>query len=277
MRAGRTHSGCVLLGLAALLPLSAGSAERPLWEIGAGVGALSIPDYRGADERTSYLLPLPYITYRGEAFRVDREGVQGMLFSSERLRLKLSVAAAPPAKSGDNGREGMPDLDPAFEIGPALEIRLAENDARDTALTLNFPLRAVFVTDLRDIDGIGWVFSPYLEYETRIGAGWSLDVSLGPMLAGEAYHDDYYEVRPAFATPQRPVYDADGGYSGSRVTVSLSKRFERFWIGAFARYDNLSGATFADSPLVRTDHSFMAGIGVAWILAQSEATVKSRR
>lgn len=277
MRPGRTCLRCVLLALAALFPLAARSAERPLWELGAGIGGISIPDYRGADERTNYLLPVPYVQYRGEFFRVDREGVQGLLFRTDRLRLKLSVAAAPPAKSGDNVREGMPDLDPAVEIGPALEIRLSENDAGDTALTLNLPLRAVLVTDFRGVDGIGWVFSPYLQYETLLGADWSLDVSLGPMIAGEAYHDYYYEVAPAFATPQRPVYDADGGYSGSRVTVSLSKRFERFWIGAFARYDNLSGATFADSPLVRTDHSFMAGIGVAWILAQSEATVKSRR
>lgn len=97
------------------------------------------------------------------------------------------------------------------------------------------------------------------------------------MFASEAYHDYYYEVAPEFATLRRPVYDADGGYSGSRITVSLSKRFDRFWIGVLARYDNLSGATFADSPLVQTEHSFMAGIGVAWILAQSETTVESRR
>jgi outer membrane scaffolding protein for murein synthesis (MipA/OmpV family) len=276
MRPGRTQQRAILLALASL-PLSAGSAERPLWEIGAGVGALTIPQYRGADEHSNYVFPLPYLQYRGELFRVDREGIQGMLFRAERLRLKLSVAAAPPAKSGDGARDGMPDLDPAFEFGPALEVRLAGSDVGDTALTLNLPLRAVLVTDLSHIDGAGWVFSPYLQYETQVGVRWSLDVSLGPIYASEAYHDYYYEVAPEFATPQRPVYDADGGYSGSRITVSLSKRFPRFWVGAFARYDNLSGAIFADSPLVRTEDSFMAGIGVAWILAQSETTVESRR
>lgn len=277
MRPERKRTRNALLAMAAVLPLYAEAAERPLWEIGAGAGVLSIPDYRGADERTTYLLPLPYLQYRGEYLRIDREGVQGLLLRTDRLRLKLSVAAAPPAKSGNGARDGMPDLDPAFEIGPALEVKLFENDARDTALTLNFPLRAVLVTDLSHVDGAGWVFSPYLQYETPVGRDWSLDVSFGPMLASEAYHDYYYEVAPEFATPQRRVYDADAGYSGSRVTVSLSKRFPRFWVGAFARYDNLSGATFADSPLVRTEHAFMAGVGVAWILAQSEATVESRR
>lgn len=277
MRPRRNCVPVVSLVLAMLRPFPALAVERPLWELGAGVGALSIPDYRGSDERTSYLLPLPYLTYRGEALRIDREGAQAMLFRTDRVRLKLSVAAAPPAKSGDGAREGMPDLDPAFEIGPALEIRLAGNGARDAALTLNLPLRAVLVTDLRHVNGTGWVFSPYLQYETLIGADWSVDVSLGPLYAGEAYHDYYYEVAPEFATAARPVFDAEAGYSGSRLTVSLSKRFDRFWIGAFARYDNVAGATFADSPLVRTDHSFMAGIGLAWILAQSEATVESRR
>lgn len=268
---------CAVLALAAILPLPAWSTERPLWEVGAGFGVLSIPDFRGADGRTTYALPIPFLQYRGEFLRVDREGVQGFLFRTNGVRLKLSVAAAPPAKSGDGTREDMPDLDPALEIGPALEVTLFGNQAGDTALTLNFPLRAVLTTDLSRVDGAGWVFSPYVQYETLVGADWSIDVSLGPMFASEAYHDYYYEVAPEFATLRRPVYDADGGYSGSRITVSLSKRFDRFWIGVLARYDNLSGATFADSPLVQTEHSFMAGIGVAWILAQSETTVESRR
>ena len=38
----------------------------PRWELGLGVAALSIPDYRGSDQQRGYLLPLPYIQYRGE-------------------------------------------------------------------------------------------------------------------------------------------------------------------------------------------------------------------
>jgi outer membrane scaffolding protein for murein synthesis (MipA/OmpV family) len=48
-----------------------------------------------------------------------------------------------------------------------------------------------------------------------------------------------------------------------------SRRYPRFWVSAFARYDNLSGAVFADSPLVKKQESFMAGVGIAWILAES--------
>jgi hypothetical protein len=46
-----------------------------------------------------------------------------------------------------------------------------------------------------------------------------------------------------------------------------------FWFGAFARYDEPSGAVFANSPLMRTDHSVMAGFGLAWVFAESKTLV----
>ena len=96
------------------------------------------------------------------------------------------------------------------------------------------------------------------------------------MYASEDFHDYYYEVPPEFATATRPAYNADGGYSGARTTLTLSKRFKEYWVGAFARYDSLRGATFEDSPLVRTNHSFMAGIAVSWIFATSAEVVPER-
>ena len=44
-------------------------------------------------------------------------------------------------------------------------------------------------------------------------------------------------------------------------------------IGAFARYDNLDGAVFADSPLVETREYFVFGLVFAWILGASDETV----
>jgi len=38
----------------------------------------------------------------------------------------------------------------------------------------------------------------------------------------------------------------------------------------FARYDRLSGAAFEDSPLVKKKSSFMAGVGIAWVLAEAK-------
>jgi MipA family protein len=207
--------------------------------------------------------------------RIDREGVRGDLFRSERLRLDISAAAAPPTKSDDSARTGMPKLDPAVEIGPALELKLG-SPAERAGWSMVLPVRVVIASDLRHAQSLGWVFSPYLRYQPRRvpGAGWEFDISFGPLYAGERYHDYYYQVDPAFVTSTRSAYDARGGYSGSRLTLAASRRFANFWAGAFVRYDSLAGAVFDDSPLVRSHQSFMFGAGVAWIFSRSRETAR---
>ena len=36
------------------------AADKPLWELGMGVGGLSMPAYRGADQHRDWLFPVPY-------------------------------------------------------------------------------------------------------------------------------------------------------------------------------------------------------------------------
>lgn len=250
-----------------LLAHAARAADLPRWELGLGLAGLTIPDYRGSDEQRGYLLPLPYVQYRGEVFQIDREGAHSKLFTSEHVRLVLSAMAGPPARSDDNAaRRDMPDIDPTVEFGPSLEIELTD----DRAWQLELPLRTVIATDLTHAEGIGWVFAPSLNYRMGNNHGWGGGIAIGPLYASEKYHDYYYEVLPAFATATRPAYDAPGGYSGSRLTFSASRRFPDFWVGAFARYDRLSGAAFEDSPLVKKKSSFMAGVGIAWVLAEAK-------
>jgi outer membrane scaffolding protein for murein synthesis (MipA/OmpV family) len=55
----------------------------------------------------------------------------------------------------------------------------------------------------------------------------------------------------------------------------MSKRYPKYWLGAFARWDSLKGAAFDDSPLVRRDHYFAAGVGIAWILGESSTRVEA--
>ena len=46
----------------AMAVLSTGAVhggEFPLWEAGAGVAGLTIPDYRGSDQRHIYTFPIP--------------------------------------------------------------------------------------------------------------------------------------------------------------------------------------------------------------------------
>ena len=252
--------------------------EMPLWEVGAGFTGLSLPEYRGADRQRLLLLPLPYLVYRGKLLRVDRKGVYGLLFESDRVRLNMSFdAGAPVRSSGNNARTGMSDLDPSVQIGPSLEVCLVNDCTGDRALQFRLPLRAVYMIKNSRMDGTGWVINPQLNFDLKNAgqSAWNIGAAMGPLFATESYHDYYYEVSPEFSIPgSRPAYDARGGYSGSLAILSLSKRFDRHWFGSFLRYDNLSGAVFEHSPLVRTRHVFMVGFGVAWILDQSLTLVR---
>jgi outer membrane scaffolding protein for murein synthesis (MipA/OmpV family) len=259
---------------------STARAQEPLWEVGFGMATMSLPDYRGADEGKTYLLPVPYFAYNGENFRIDRRGMHGDIAQRDNVWLDLSVNLGPPADSDENStRQGMPDLDPTIEIGPSLRILWLANERNDRTLTLYLPLRAVIATDFSQADAIGWVFAPHLTYDHLKfgpGGGWNFSFSFGPLYATEKFHDYYYQVSPEFANAARPLYDASGGYSGVRTTITLSKRFKDYWIGTFMRHDSLRGAAFEDSPLVRSDSSLMAGVAFTWIFARSAETVPVR-
>ena len=47
-----------------------------------------------------------------------------------------------------------------------------------------------------------------------------------------------------------------------------------FWVGTFLRYDNLSGATFEDSPLVKQKDYFAGGVAITWVLGESSTRVQ---
>ena len=65
---------------AALLGSRCALAEsRPLWEFGPGPGVARISDYPGSLYYRTYLLPFPYIRYRGKFLRSDRDGVRGIV------------------------------------------------------------------------------------------------------------------------------------------------------------------------------------------------------
>jgi outer membrane protein len=263
-----------------LVPESPTHAQqlRPEWEFGLGATGLTLPDYRGSDESRGYLLPFPYIIYRGERFRVDRQGIRGIFFESDRVEINLSLNATPPVDSDENqARQGMPRLDPTIEIGPRIDIRLASDRVKESAVELRLPLRAAIATDFSHTNGVGFVFSPHLSFTTRpvlAGVKWNFGTQIGALFAAREYHQYFYGVEERFASAARPAFSAEGGYSGSYVLASLSRRFPRFWVGAFARYDTLKGAVFDESPLVRRDYAFMAGIALAWVFAESSKKVE---
>ena len=251
--------------------------EKPLWELGVGLGLLQIPDYRGSDENRLYLLPYPYVVYRGDILKVDEQRVTGQIFKTDRILLDFSGFGSVPVKSSNNSaRAGMPDLDPTFELGPALRIKLWESKEDKFKLDLTLPVRAFFSTNFSSVSREGWVFSPRINFvkdDLIPDTGLNLGISVGPMFADSGYHAYYYTVEPAYATAARPAYSAGGGYSGSTLTVGLGKAYEQFIFNAFVSADFLQGASFENSPLVKRETSIMSGFSVSWIFFKSAKTV----
>lgn len=265
------------LAAATLVSASQASQDQPLWEIGAGVAALSFPSYRGSDQTNNFLLPVPHFTYHGKILKADRQGLRGSLFDSDRIDLTISAALSPPASSKDiTARAGMPDLEATFEIGPQLDLTLWRSDNRARFVKLLLPLRAAFTVQGSPKD-IGTVFHPKLNVDVTdlpgMG-GWNLGLLAGPLFGDRRQHAYSYEVAPQYASVNRPAYAAQAGYAGMQYLAALSKRFPKYWVGAFVRYDNLSGASFADSPLVRQKNYFAGGIAITWILGESATRVQ---
>ena len=253
-----------------LVSFAADAEPKPSLELGIGAGALSIPDYRGSAERQLLGFPIPYVIYRGDRFKVGRSGITGELFKDKRWELDLSLNASPPANSDENSRRsGMPDLSPTIELGPKLSYNLGE-PVHNVELKLELPVRAVISVDPSDFQQIGWLAQPGISlYAPGYFHGWSLGLKAGLLFADQDYHNYYYGVTEQFATPERPGFQADSGYSGAMLLASLRKRYKQYWVGTFMRYDNLNNVVFEDSPLLEEKDSLMVGVGFAWIFYQS--------
>lgn len=271
----------IMACLLVLLPAGEGGAGEnthlPLWEAGLGAAPLAIPSYRGSNSRDYYLAPMPYLVYRGDFLRLDREGLRGLLYDSPRVQVDISGDGALPASSdADTPRAGMPDIDPVGEIGPSLNYLLYERG--HVRVRLRLPVRAVFASDLTYVDDHGWKVHPNINVKAAdVWRGWNMGLTLGPIFADSRYHAYYYAVDPVYATPVRPAWKAGGGYSGTALMLTAARRFEKIWIGAFVRYDNLAEAAFVDSPLVETRHALVVGMAVARVFWQSDRTVPAER
>jgi outer membrane scaffolding protein for murein synthesis (MipA/OmpV family) len=268
----------VALILSALIVMTAHAEEKPLWEAGLGIGALVFPDYRGSDETTVYPVPVPYFVYRGKFLKADREGVRGELFDRKYAELSISANATIPVASEDNAaRRGMRDLKPTVELGPSLDLHLWRTPDERIKLDLVMPLRAPLTVEASP-RSIGLVFAPRINLDIADVAGysgWNFGVGTGPVFADDKFHSYFYTVTARDVRADRPAYDADGGYSGWHFLAALSKRFPRYWVGGYVRYDTLAGAAFVDSPLVKRQSYLAGGIGIAWMIGESSRLVET--
>ena len=267
-----------LLGFAvAIGAANAQPQTKALWELGVAVGAGYGPDYPAADEYRARILPLPYFVYRGKVFRSEESGLlRGRIFYNDRIDFDVSLAGAVDVQSEKNeARAGMPDLDWMGQIGPRLQIRLAQA-ARNAHVDFELPVRAVLSTDFSTVDYAGILSEPEIAYQhdNFAGTGASLKLGFGVMFADSRFQDIIYGVDEEFATATRPAYAAKGGYLGSRLQLSGYRPInERIRVFGLVRADFHQGAANEDSPLFRSATTGTAIIGATWLFARSRATV----
>ena len=285
-RTGRTALG-LSLSLAALLALPAGADDsiapagdagttQPLWEVGVAAAAGAVPDYPASDRYRARLIPFPYFVYRGRLFRSDENGARLRTDVRPNVELDISGGASFSTHSDASGpRAGMPDLNYLLELGPNLKITLARPSA-DSRWLLQLPLRAV-----ASANGLHWgyqglIFDPDVGIQTRalLGSRWSAYAAVGPEFASARFQQYFYQVEPQYALPDRPAYQAHGGYFGSRLELGVSHKLGKdFRLFFYSRLDDHSGARSEDSPLFKAHLDYTAFAGLSWAFWHSKSSV----
>ncbi len=246
-------------------------AKPPLWEAGLFGLGYTQPAYPGADDRASRVLVLPYVIYRGKFLRADRGGVGIRAFNTPRIELDVGFSASLGSSSSDiPARRGMGDLGIMIEFGPRIKIKLGDIAAGGSDSRLQFPLREVIDIN-HDFSSRGIAFEPQWVTDTNLSNGWSISTNLGALIGDYRLANTFYGVAPSEVTPTRVNYEAKAGLISLRAGLLASQFLTRdVRVFYLFRIESLAGAANQDSPLVRRDSGWSAGIGIAWKLGSSE-------
>jgi len=262
------------MAVAGCLPAYATEAVRagpPLWEIGAFALGVTQQAYPGSDTQLQRALALPFVVYRGQWLRADRETLGLRALKTDRVELDLGLAGS-FGGGGDeiDARRGMRELGTLVELGPRLKLDLGDGPGGGR-WRVDFPLRGVF--DLNDRGSYrGLAFEPRLLFERQTTDGWRYGTGLSVILADSRLAQDFYGVGPQDATPWRPAYAARAGLVATRLSVSATRSLGRDWrVFGFARLETVQGAANEASPLVRKKGGASMGLGVSYTWMRSQA------
>lgn len=251
----------------------------PLWEVGVAAVGARLPHYIGSDEYNNYFYPVPYFIYRGDILRSDRDGVRGIFYKGEKFETSLSFWGNPPVSDDNGAREGMPELDAIAEAGPALKYFFYRHKQLDHLYLQTAVLAAwsVGFPGGLDIDMAheGWHGRLGLYYQNKSlleAHKLSFYLNTGVHYADSEYNDYFYSVDDRYVTADRAAYDAEGGYAGFSVSGSLYQWLtDRIGYGLYARWNNIDGAVFEDSSLVREENNYAIGCTLTWKMAVSKS------
>ena len=228
---------------------------------------MNYPDYLGSNHSNNMIVPFPFIDYHSKKLDIDQDGVKQQLFAIDGLSLRLSMNGSLPVTSS-GAREGMSNLDPAGEIGPALVYKLYDNSG--LTIKLDFPIRAVISTDFKtNIEYRGYKYDPKIALDYKFLDGYLFQFQTGGVWADSQFNDYIYGVDSNSVTKNREEYRAKAGYSGYKTSMGLSKKFKKVWIGGFIRYYDLTGSVSKDSPLKEQNDAIYSGLFIAYLFDKS--------
>ena len=238
--------------------LSVNAAEL---DLGLGGGTMFYPDYLGSKNNNVLFIPYPYISYKSDKLTLDREGLKQKFLKFGDFSLELSAAGSLPIDSS-GAREGMHDLDPALELGPALIYTAYQDET--LRLKIDLPLRAVLSTDFKGVDYRGYIYELRGELDYKFN-DYTLQFHTGFMWSDSKYHNYLYGVGANDVTNGRALYETNGGYTAYKTSLGLSKRFDNIWAGAFVRHYSLTESSIRNSPLTERNSALYGGVFMAYI------------
>lgn len=251
---------------------------KPLWEFGLFLGGAQLPHYLGSDQDDLYWIPLPYLIYRGKVVKSDRSGISGVFLDTDHWQLRLSLSGSPPVNDDNRARQGMDELDPLLEIGPSVRAYFIRDP--NQSLYLVAAARQVLAFDKLDVSGEGIRGDLHLIYsnedvfgDNRLRYG----MRTGIYMNDGTYHSYFYDVDNVNVLPDRPSFNAHGGYGGFVFSQSLVRKLTpRLSFGGFVKLDLLQGADFEDSPLAPQEYNISVGAAILWSIRASKKRVDRR-
>jgi MipA family protein len=251
-------------------------SKRAKYEIGGGAFGVQWPNYPGARDSTFWLLPFPYVVYRGDVIRSDDEGTRAKLKASKYYEVGLSFGFKFPVKSSDNlTRNGMPNLDPVVSTGPQVLFRLVRDEKQK--LNLRTGLRAALsVSSSFEFNPRGFVFFQALDYWRYLDSSkaTTMIVGLKNDIANKKYNSYFYSVTPEYANSSRNSFEANAGvfqtnlYAG--VIHSITSKLNIF---AGANVSDFSLSKNKNSPLLETQTNFGYAFGFFWLFMESDEKI----
>lgn len=248
------------------------TSEEPLWEIALGGYGRYGPAYPASEDSQADVIPLPFPIYRGKFLRVGDEQdkpVRTRIFKRDRIKLDLDFGLNLPVDSDDvDAREGLPDLDLLVEAGPELQLQFEENLPGDFFLALQ--TRGAWSFDGLSSSWRGMIFTTEFKYEIPLGKS-SYSLRVQPEYATRDYMDFFYGVDAKFATPDRPEFEAESGYLGTKLIFSYGHEISRkFEIRTGLRLGYYKGAKNEDSPLFTTNSTEEVYAAFLWKFWESK-------